>query len=115
MCPLQSSGPLRAVPAQQVTMQAPQEGMVAAAVAPAKPPVEIDPMPPPGTSLGAIGVGPLTSVVTGSPSGGSAFLSCPPPFPFPAKADVATTRAATSAASSSPYRILRPFRCASPH
>jgi hypothetical protein len=65
------------------------------------PPLVTETMPPPGTALGAIGVGPLTSVVRGSPSGGRAFLSGAAPFPLPARADDATTRAATTVVSSS--------------
>ena len=65
------------------------------------PPLVTEPMPPPGTAPAATGVGPLTSVVTGSPSGGGAFLSGTIPFPLPARADDATARAATSVVSSS--------------
>src|SRR2546423_8721832 len=54
------------------------------------------------TSAGSIGVGPLTSVVSGSAEGGGAFLSCP--LPLPANAGE-TTRAAASVARRTAYRM----------
>src|SRR2546423_5872930 len=65
-----------------------------------------------GTSAGSIGVGPLTSVVSGSAEGGDALLSCP--LPLPANAGE-TTRAAARVARRSAYRMASFPGLAGPH